>query len=122
MVLHPRTPIIDRSFELLAALRAQGNPGDPRVGKRLRELLHEAGFDRTIGSATAGYEGTADATRMAGEWQARYLEAPPLIDHAVALGLATRDELASMADAWRAWSEHPGAFRATFWCEAVGWA
>jgi SAM-dependent methyltransferase len=119
MVLWPRTPMLDRSFEVLASLRAHGNPGDPRVGKRLRDLLHEAGFTRTIGSATAGYEGTADATRIAGEWQARYLEAPPLIDHAVALGLATRDELAAMAEAWRTWGAHPGAFRATFWCEAL---
>jgi ubiquinone/menaquinone biosynthesis C-methylase UbiE len=120
-VMCPRDPLIDRSLELLEALRAASGGGDPRVGKRLRELLHEAGFAHSAGSATAGYEGTADATRMAGDWQARYLEAPPLVDHAAALGLATPREISAMAAAWRAWGAHPGAFRATFWCEAVGW-
>ena len=121
MVLHGRAPDHRSLVRAAGGAARAGQPGDPRVGKRLRELLHEAGFARTIGSATAGYEGTADATRMAGEWQARYLEAPPLIDHAVALGLATRDELAVDGGAWRAWGAHPGAFRATFWCEAVAW-
>lgn len=120
-VMWPRDPLIDRSLELLDTLRQQSGGGDPRVGKRLRDLLHEAGFARSAGSATAGYEGTGDATRMAGEWQARYLEAPPLVEHAVALGLTTRGEMVAMADAWRAWGAHPGAFRATFWCEAVAW-
>jgi ubiquinone/menaquinone biosynthesis C-methylase UbiE len=121
-VMWPRDPLIARSLAVLDALRERSGGGDPRVGKRLRELLHEAGFARSTGSATAGYEGTADATRMAGEWQARYLEAPPLVDHAVALGLATPRDFSAMAAAWRAWGAHPGAFRATFWCEAVAWA
>ncbi len=122
VVLWPRDPLIDRSFEVLEALRASSGGGDPRVGKRLRALLHDAGFVRSAGSATASYEGTADASRLTGEWQARYLEAVPLVEHAVALGLATGDELAAMAAAWRAWGAHPGAFRATFWCEVVAWA
>jgi ubiquinone/menaquinone biosynthesis C-methylase UbiE len=121
MVMWPRDPLIDRSFAVLESLREHSSRGDPRVGKRLRALLHEAGFAHSIGSATAGYEGTAESTRMAGQWQARYLESPPLLDHAFALGLASRDELAAMAEAWRAWGAHPGAFRAAFWCEAVAW-
>ncbi len=127
-VMWPRDPLIERSFAMLESLRAGGgwsNPGagggDPRVGKRLRALLHDAGFTRSIGSATAGHDGTSDATRLAGDWQARYLEAPPLIEHAVAPGLATADEIAAMAAAWRAWGANPGAFRAAFWCEAVAW-
>ena len=121
MVLWPRDPLLDRSLALLESLRKHNSRGDPRIGKRLRALLHEAGFARSTGSATAMHDGAADATRMAGEWQARYLESQPLVDYAVALGVSTADEIASMAAAWRAWAAHPGAFRATYWCEAVAW-
>ncbi len=121
MLLWPRDPLIERSLVVLESLRAQRSSGDPRVGKRLRTLLHQAGFSRSAGSATVAYDGTAEATRIAGEWQARYLEAQPLIDYASALGLASRDEIAAMAAAWRAWGADAGAFRATYWCEAVGW-
>lgn len=118
IVLWPSDPLLARSFEVLESLRLGG---DPRVGKRLRALLHEAGFARSVGSAVAMHEGAVDGTRLAAEWQARYLEAQPLVDHAVALDITTADEIAEMAAAWRAWGVHPGAFRATFHCEAVGW-
>ena len=76
---------------------------------------------RVVATAAVGYEGTADAARLTGEFWARYFSAPELVDHAVALGLASADEIAAMAAAWRAWGVHPGAFWARFACEAVGW-
>jgi ubiquinone/menaquinone biosynthesis C-methylase UbiE len=120
-VMWPHDALLDRSFALLESLRERTNLGDPRVGKRLRDILHKAGFVRSTGSATAVHEGTVEATRIAGEWQARYLESPQLVDYAIALGLATSGELAGMAEAWRAWATHAGAFRATFWCLALAW-
>lgn len=121
-IFYPHGDAITRSFDLLARLRTNGNGGDPRVGKRLRALLHEAGFERTVGSATAGYQGTSDATKLTGAWQAHYFSAPDFANHVIALGLATSAELEEISAAWRAWGEDPSAFQATFWCEALGWA
>ncbi len=121
-IFFPPHPAIERSHELREQLRERSGGSDPRVGKRLRSLLHEAGFSRTVGSATAGYRGTADATRLDGAWQAHYFSAPEFVEHAVALGITDRTSLAEMSDAWRAWGEDPAAFSAAFWCEAVGWA
>lgn len=62
----------------------------------------------------------ADARRV-GDWWTSYLSQAPLVDHADALGLATRDELADLASAWREWGSSPAAFSARLWCAAVGW-
>jgi SAM-dependent methyltransferase len=121
VLLYPPEPLIDRGTEILGELRARGGGGDPRVGKRLRALLHDAGFVRIAASAAAGAEGDAAVVRFNSEWQARYFEAPAVIDRCLELGLASRADMAAIAAAWRAWGASPGAFRATFFCQAVGW-
>jgi hypothetical protein len=40
----------------------------------------------------------------------------------VAADLATAGQMAAFAQAWRDWGEHPGAYLARLWCEAIGWA
>jgi ubiquinone/menaquinone biosynthesis C-methylase UbiE len=118
-ILAPDDPLLHRGFAITAELRTiQG--GDVRVGKRLRALLHEAGFTRVVASATAGADGTDDATRRSGEFQAHLYGAPAFVDYAVAMGVTTADELRAISDAWRAWSVHPGAYWARFFCEASG--
>ncbi|MDP9237131.1 MAG: methyltransferase domain-containing protein [Chloroflexota bacterium] len=121
-IIAPSDPRIDASMQLLRRLREAGGGGDPRVGKHLRSLLHEAGFARCEATATAGYEGAAVPARMTGEFWARYFESPQLISRATELGLADRDGIADMASAWRAWGQHPGAFWARFACEAIACA
>lgn len=56
------------------------------------------------------------------ERQAHYFSAPEFANHVIAIGLTDRAELAEMSAAWREWGDDPGAFQATFWCEALGWA
>lgn len=121
-IIAPADPLLDAASRMLDRMRERSGDGDPHVGKRLRALLHEAGFERCEASATAMCLGTAVATRMTGEWQANYLSSPELIAHAVATGAGTRDEIATMAAAWRSWGQHPGAYWATFSCQAIGWA
>jgi len=91
------------------------------VGKKLRALLTEAGFSRTAGSVAGGADGTDEVTRHVGAWQAEYFTAPALVEYVVACGVATPEELTAISEAWRRWSEAPGAFWARFWCQAVGW-
>jgi SAM-dependent methyltransferase len=121
-IIAPADPQLDASVELLQRIRQAAGSGDPRVGKRLRSLLHDAGFVRCEATAVAGYEGSALSAKLTGEFWARYFESPALIAHALELRLADSDGIAAMAAAWRGWSERPGAFWARFHCEAIGWA
>lgn len=94
---------------------------DTQIGRRLRELLHEAGFVGVRVTIRPHCDGTAEATLAAGEHEARLLEVPALVEYVVGLGWASRPELTEMAEAWRAWGHEPGAFRAKFSCEALAW-
>ncbi len=116
---HPTSPVLRRSNELARRLR-EGT--SPCVGKQLRDLLTEAGFDRVRASARAMTYGDPDETRGLGGFTARLFGSPGVIDRVVREGWATADELATIAEAWVAWGEQPGAFLARFWCEAVAWA
>ena len=103
--------------ELIAAIRQEG---DTRIGKRLRALLDEAGFAGVVGMATAGTEGDATIVRMNGAFWANYFTQAPFVEYALALGLTTAGEMAAISEAWKRWGNDPGAFRASFWCQAVG--
>lgn len=120
-IIAPADPMLDAAERLLRRMRERGGGGDPCVGKRLRGLLSDAGFVQCAASATAGCDGSAAATGMAGEFWARYFESPALIEYAVTLRIASESEVAAMAAAWRVWGRDPGAYWARFWCEAIGW-
>ena len=113
----PEEPMILRGYEITAGLRGEG---DVRVGKRLRALLVEAGFERVVGSVVGGADGEASVTAYNGAFWANYHRQEPLVAYAEALGLGSRQELAAVADAWERWAQDPGAFAARFWCQAVG--
>jgi len=117
-LMHPALSGIEASLALMRRMRERTS--SPYVGRRLRELLHEAGFVRVVATVAADCQGDEGRTTREAEFQARYVEAPEFIARAEAAGLATRSRLAEMAGAWRAWGAHPGAFWARFWCQAVG--
>jgi len=118
-IIAPEDPLLWRSFAVADEVR-QIRGGDVRVGKRLRALLHEAGFERSVGSVSAGADGTAEAVQWVGESQAQYHAAPAYVDYVVERGISTKEEMRAISDAWRRWGADPGAFWARFWCEAVG--
>jgi ubiquinone/menaquinone biosynthesis C-methylase UbiE len=112
----PESDAVARGNSIMERMRR-----NPHVGKHLRALLHEAGFERTVASANVGVQGDDVSVRFTGEWNARYFEAEPLIAHVESRGWATREEMREISEAWRAWAADPGAFSAAFWCQAVGW-
>ncbi len=113
----PNDPLIHRSTEVLIGVR---NEGDPRVGKRLRALLVEAGFEKAVGYMAAGAEGEPNIVALNGaSWAGRFA-AEPFVAYAEAIGVSTRAEMAAISEAWRRWGTDPGAFAARFWCQAVG--
>jgi ubiquinone/menaquinone biosynthesis C-methylase UbiE len=120
-VMYPQDPLLDRATEITAALHRLRSGGDPRVGKRLRALLHEAGFVRTEASVLANVEGNDERVRRTGEWLAAGASSPEYIAEVTARGIATEPELLAIAEAQRRWSATPGAIWATMWCQAIGW-
>jgi SAM-dependent methyltransferase len=119
-MLYPATPGMVRSMQLFADLR-RFDGGTPDAGRRLRELLHGAGFTRSTASAKSIADGTPDGVARVGDRWAAYFSAEPLIERMEETGLASRAELLQIASDWRAWASHSGAVCAAFWFEAVAW-
>ena len=120
-VLEPPDPLVEEAIALWARVwRRTG--ADPCLGRRHRTLLHGAGFTGVEASATADAAGTAEAARRLGATMTRRLLEDAAGTEAIARGWADRARLETLAAACRAWGEHPGAFSASFWCTAVGWA
>jgi SAM-dependent methyltransferase len=116
---YPDSPVLQRSR---AVLRQYREGTSPYVGKELRALLGEAGFVGCVASARAIAHGNDEETRGFGAFNAALFGAPAAQRRILAEGWATEAELAEFRAAWTAWGEHPGAFVARFWCEALGWA
>jgi ubiquinone/menaquinone biosynthesis C-methylase UbiE len=121
-IITPTDPALDAAGRLLADLRAHTNGGDLRVGKHLRRLLHEAGFERITASVRADADGDAISVLRTGAFWAAYYRAPELRAYAIELNLTTEPDLDAMSEAWLRWSKSPGAFWARFWCQAIAWA
>lgn len=120
-VLYPSSPALDRAAEIAIRLR-EAEGGSPLVGRRLRELLHDAGCPRNAAFVAADCDGAKETVERAAAWQSAYVEAPPFVARVTGLGIATEADLREIAAAWRTWGEQPGAFAARYWNQAVGWA
>jgi SAM-dependent methyltransferase len=111
----PPDPWLDRGQEILDGLR---DGTSIHVGRRLRDLLHRAGFVDAVATARGGGGGGPSTATQAG-WEAAQFESAPVVDAAVERGLATPEEMAEVAAAWRRWGDHPGATMARHWFEAT---
>jgi SAM-dependent methyltransferase len=104
---------------LAAGSRAAG--GDPDIGRRLRPLLHSAGFSPTVGSMSIHAHGDPEsAPYKAGAW-AGLASGSTLAANAIAQGLFSAAELDETAGALRKYAERPDAMLAETWGEALGW-
>jgi hypothetical protein len=112
----PADPRLQRGGNILERLRGHANPF---VGRQLRGLLHEAGFVGATAIVKAVGGGDPWRTPLEAEFQAAFFDAPEAVAHAVAEGVATADEMAAIASAWRAWGANPGATSAGHWFEVT---
>jgi ubiquinone/menaquinone biosynthesis C-methylase UbiE len=84
---------------------ARANGAEPDAGRRLLSWARAAGFTRVDATASTWcFANDEDRAWWGGLWADRVV-ASAFADQAVEGGLATRDELAAISDAWRAWSE-----------------
>jgi SAM-dependent methyltransferase len=118
-VRHPAEPLIDRGQQIREAMRDRG---DVRVGRKLRGLLAAAGFEQIELTVTGNAVGTGAAAAGTASFEAAWFEASQVVDHVIALGLSTGEEMAAVAAAWRRWGDDPAACSAALWFTAIGWA
>lgn len=116
----PANDLVRRFYEIRVRLwRATGS--DPYLGRQLRGLLHESGFNQVTAATRYISYGTEAAVREFGlgraeecldEWYASELQR---------LGLATARDLESMRRGWLEWAVSPSSYAAFAWCRALGW-
>ncbi|MDD9934563.1 MAG: methyltransferase domain-containing protein [Myxococcales bacterium] len=117
-LLHPAPPELTRSLEWLSELRRMDG-GDPTAGRRLAELMQQAGFDEPAMHVVADGFGSGPAAARTAEGFARTLEEPAVVARLVDGGVAAADELQDLPARWRAWGGQPGAIFVALWFCAV---
>lgn len=105
----PSDPMLTRWLDVYRAV-ARRNAAEPDAGRFLKGWARAAGFGEvTASSSTWTYAEPDTCAWWGGLWADR-CEQSAFGDQAVAYGLATREELAAMAAAFRAWATQPDAY------------
>jgi len=105
----PADPRLSRWLEVYRAV-ARRNGGEPDAGRFLKRWALEAGFSNVRAtSSTWTYADPESCLWWGGLWADRCVKSG-LAERAVALELATADELEAMANAFREWATRPDAF------------
>ena len=91
------------------------------LGKDLRGLLRNAGFENVVASASVEWQGTTEAMMREAGRMVGIIEAPETRQIALDHQLADEATLKRWAVAMREWGAHPDSFHACIHCEAVGW-
>jgi ubiquinone/menaquinone biosynthesis C-methylase UbiE len=105
----PADPWIDR-FNDTHVKTWSRNGGEPRMGRRLRSLFNALEVTDVRVSATAWCYATPGETHEWGDSYAERILTSPMGQRAVEYGFASREDLQSMADAFRSWARQPDAF------------
>lgn len=108
MVWAPDEPGIDRWREVYLAV-TRHNGADAAAGRRLLAWAQAAGLDDVAYTTSTWTYATPDERAWWAELWAERTVASSFATQAVGYGVATADELAAVADAWRAWATRPDA-------------
>jgi hypothetical protein len=119
-MFYPEDPGIARFLALYYEL-ARREGGEPNAGRHLPRWLRQAGFvDLRISTSAVSYtEPTAIQA-----WADAYAEAmlqSNFAEKSFEHGLATRSDLAGIANAWRSWCRNADAFFCFTQTEVVAW-
>ncbi|MGH7357305.1 MAG: methyltransferase domain-containing protein [Candidatus Rokuibacteriota bacterium] len=121
LILHgPGEPLLRRFYELRLRLwEAQGDV-HPYRGRELRGLLLTAGFEHVEAVTTYFSYGTEERVRSFGLGRAADCRDEWYVGGIAEHGLADRDEIHSLEQAWVRWAESPDSFAAFAWGRAIG--
>jgi SAM-dependent methyltransferase len=121
LILHgPDEPLLRRFYELRLQLwQAQGDVHFYR-GRELRGLLRAAGFEQVEANTTYFSYGNEERVRTFGLARAADCRDEWYVDGIAEHGLADRDEIDALEQAWVRWAGSPDAFAAFAWGRVVG--
>jgi SAM-dependent methyltransferase len=105
----PREPLLERWLVIYRAV-ARKNGAEPDAGPLLKRWALAAGFASVQASSSTWTYADADSCAWWGALWADRCLLSAFGEQAVEYGLTTRDELQHIAEAWRAWAQHPDAF------------
>lgn len=106
IAMWPHDPRLDRWLAIYRDV-AHAHGTEPDAGRRLLAWAHAAGATHVTPSASIWSFATPDDRAWWGGQWAERIVASTIAERAVDGGFATRDELADIAEAWRAWAAHP---------------
>ncbi|MGF1599994.1 MAG: methyltransferase domain-containing protein [Acidimicrobiales bacterium] len=109
MTWWPADPRLDRWREIYSAV-ARSNGAEPDAGRRILAWAREAGLADIRASASVWCYADDNTRRWWGGTWAQRMTASSVADQAVAGGMATTDELQTVADAFLAWADDPDAW------------
>jgi ubiquinone/menaquinone biosynthesis C-methylase UbiE len=109
MTWHPSNAGLDRWLDLYRQV-ARSNMAEPDAGRRLKSWALAAGLtDLTATTSTWCFASADELAWWSGLWADRITQSA-LGEQAVARGLASPEELAGLAEAWRDWGAEPDAW------------
>jgi len=111
-----------RFYQIREQLWQLEGVGNPYLGRELRGLLNQCGFEEVVGATKYVCYGTPSEVAAFGAGRVADCRDPWYTNHAIAHGLASSDDLHQMECAWDAWSHSPRAYFAFPWCRAIGHA
>lgn len=114
----PGDPDLDRWLATYRAV-ARRNGGEPDAGRYLLAWAHAAGFADVRASASAWCFATPEDRDWWGSMWAERMVASAIAEQAVETGIATGEELRSMADAFHRWQVHPDGWFAVLHAEIL---
>jgi ubiquinone/menaquinone biosynthesis C-methylase UbiE len=118
-LLAPADELVHHYLALLEAVWERAG-GHPRLGRRLRGLLHEAGFVEVAASASYEVYGDPEGLRFISQIATSRCTEPDFVRQVVEHGLAGQERLEEIKAALHGWSERSDAFSTIAHCEVVG--
>lgn len=118
MTWFPADLDLDDWLDLYRTL-SRANGGEPDAGRHLLDWAVQAGFEQVTASASAWCFATEDDRQWWGSLWADRVTQSTFAERAVALELASPDDLTRMADAWRRWAAAPTGWFAVLHGEII---
>jgi ubiquinone/menaquinone biosynthesis C-methylase UbiE len=116
----PHQDLTNRFYAIRERLwQIQG--ADPYLGRELRRLLNGAGLVDVTATTTCITYGTAERVEEFGLGRAEDCDDHWYVTSAIRHGLANREELQAMRQAWADWAASSASYAAFAWCKALGW-